>query len=137
MAFFFIAVLHFTVTVGPSIMSVKQPLAGLFTYVNKPYICASMFIFLWMTYDMHLYVLSLLVILHIMLVKSPLGLVLYCYFNMPTINKLILSYLILPLLASNQFTLVLYINNILVNFRTRMFQIIGKSGIPVCCMLPW
>ena len=33
----------------------------------------------------------------IMSVKSPLGLVLYCYLNMPTINKtyLILSYLIL------------------------------------------
>ena len=32
-----------------------------------------------------------------MSVKSPLGLVLYCYLNMPTINKtdLILSYLIL------------------------------------------
>ena len=35
-----------------------------------------------------------------MSVKSPLGLVLYCYLNMPTINKtyLILSYLILSYL---------------------------------------
>jgi hypothetical protein len=70
-----------------NIHKILQPLAGLFTYVDKPYICTSMFIFLWMTYDMHLYVLSLLVILHIMLVKSPLGLVLYCYFNMPTYNN--------------------------------------------------
>jgi len=35
-----------------------------------------------------------------MSVKSPLGFVLYCYLNMPTINKtyLILSYLILSYL---------------------------------------
>jgi len=34
-------------------------------------------------------------IMHIFSVKSPLGLVLYCYLNMPTINTtyLILSYL--------------------------------------------
>jgi hypothetical protein len=55
-----------------------------------------------------------------MSVKSPLGLVLYCYLNMPTINKtyLILSYLILSYPLKAIITLLLMPFEIL----TRLFR---------------
>ena len=62
-------------------------------------------------------------------VKSPLGRVLYCYLNMPTINKtyLILSYLILSYLILSY----LIVSYRIVSYRIVSYRIVKKQLINI------
>ena len=60
-----------------------------------------------------------------MSVKSPLGLVLYCYLNMPTINK---TYLILQ---SDDFVAAIYDNRWFIELKKLTMKFLSISWLPV------
>ena len=70
-----------------------------------------------------------------MSVKSPLGLVLYCYLNMTTINKtyLILSYLILSYLILSYQSYakrkIIHVKRIILDFGVTSHNVIDQSMI--------